>query len=110
MLNSLGESCYEGVKLLAALVGAARSTSLPDVCAVADTVSYEGARGLLHLHDRHLDQPVYLSVANGLEFDVLAQLERRRPRRRGRTPPVVGQDDQLCRGPPDDFGGRGAVL
>ena len=60
MLNSLGESCYEGVKLLAALVGAARSTSVPDVCAVADTVSYEGARGLLHLHDHHLDQPVYL--------------------------------------------------
>ena len=75
MLNSLGESCYEGVKLLAALVGAARSTSVPDVCAVADTVSYEGARGLLHIHDHHLDQPVYLSVADGLEFDVLAQLE-----------------------------------
>ena len=75
MLNSLGESCYEGVRLLAALVGAARSTSVPDVCAVADTVSYEGARGLLHLHDHHLDQPVYLSVADGLEFNVLAQLE-----------------------------------
>jgi ABC-type branched-subunit amino acid transport system substrate-binding protein len=75
MLNSLGESCYEGVRLLAALVGAARSTSVPDVCAVADTVSYEGARGLLHLHDHHLDQPVYLSMADGLEFDVLAQLE-----------------------------------
>jgi ABC-type branched-subunit amino acid transport system substrate-binding protein len=75
VLNSLGESCYEGVKLLAALVRAARSTSVPEVCAVADTVSYEGARGLLHVHDHHLDQPVYLSVADGLEFDVLAQLE-----------------------------------
>ncbi len=75
ILNSLGESCYEGVKLLAALVDTARSTSVPDVCAVADTVSYEGARGLLHLHDHHLDQPVYLSVADGLEFDILVQLE-----------------------------------
>jgi urea transport system substrate-binding protein len=74
VLNSLGESCYEGVKLLAALIGAARSTSVADVCAVAESVSYEGGRGLLHLHDRHLDQPVYLSVADGLEFDVLAQL------------------------------------
>jgi hypothetical protein len=36
----------------------------------------QGARGFLHLHNRHLDPPVYLSVANGLEFDVLAQLER----------------------------------
>jgi ABC-type branched-subunit amino acid transport system substrate-binding protein len=75
ILNSLGESCYEGVKLLATLIGAARSTNVADVCAVADNVSYEGARGLLHLHDHHLDQPVYLSVADGLEFDVLAKLE-----------------------------------
>ncbi len=48
MLNSLGESCYEGVKLLAELVRAAGSTELPDVSAVADSASYEGARGLLH--------------------------------------------------------------
>jgi urea transport system substrate-binding protein len=74
MLNSLGESCYEGVKLLAALVHAARSTGVPDVCAVAESVSYEGARGLMHVRDHHLDQPVYLSVADGLEFDVLGQL------------------------------------
>jgi urea transport system substrate-binding protein len=61
VLNSLGESCYEGVKLLAELVRSAGS--------------YEGARGLLRIHDRHLVQPVYLSVADGLEFDVLCQLE-----------------------------------
>ena len=36
MLNSLGESCYEGVKLLAELVRAAGSTELPDVSAVAE--------------------------------------------------------------------------
>jgi ABC-type branched-subunit amino acid transport system substrate-binding protein len=75
ILNSLGESCYEGVKLLAELVRSAGSTQVPDVCAVADSVSYEGARGLLRIHDRHLVQPVYLSVADGLEFDVLCQLE-----------------------------------
>ena len=74
VLNSLGESCYEGVKLLAELVRAAGSTELPDVSAVAESVSYEGARGLLHIRDRHLDQPIYLSVADGLEFDVLCQL------------------------------------
>jgi urea transport system substrate-binding protein len=74
-LNSLGESCYEGVKLLAELVRSAGSTQVPDLCAVAEDVSYEGGRGLLHIHDRHLDQPIYLSVADGLEFDVLCQLE-----------------------------------
>jgi urea transport system substrate-binding protein len=74
VLNSLGESCYEGVRLLAELVRAAGSTELPEVSAVAESVSYEGARGLMHIRNRHLDQPVYLSVANGLEFDVLCQL------------------------------------
>jgi urea transport system substrate-binding protein len=74
VLNSLGESCYEGVKLLTELVRAAGSTELPAVSAAAESVSYEGARGLLHIRDRHLDQPIYLSVADGLEFDVLCQL------------------------------------
>ncbi len=74
MLNSLGESCYEGVRLLAELVRAAGSTELAEVSAVADSVSYEGARGLMHIRNRHLDQPIYLSIANGLEFDVLCQL------------------------------------
>jgi hypothetical protein len=40
----------------------------------ATAVTYEGARGLLHIQDHHLDQPIYLSVADGLEFDVLCQL------------------------------------
>jgi urea transport system substrate-binding protein len=74
MLNSLGESCYEGVKLLAELVRSARSTQLADICAVADSVSYEGARGELRVRDHHVNQPIYLSVADGLEFDVLCQL------------------------------------
>jgi ABC-type branched-subunit amino acid transport system substrate-binding protein len=60
--GSLGESCYEGVLLLAAL-GAA-----------ADTVSYEGPRGLLRLRDRHVRQRIYLAEADGLDFTVLAQL------------------------------------
>jgi ABC-type branched-subunit amino acid transport system substrate-binding protein len=74
VLNSLGESCYEGVKLLAELVRSARSTELPEICAVGDSVSYEGARGALRVRDHHVAQPVYLSAANGLEFDVLCQL------------------------------------
>ena len=75
VLNSMGESCYEGVKLLAALIRSARSARVPDVCATSETVSYEGARGLMRVRDHHVDQPIYLSAADGLEFDVLAQLQ-----------------------------------
>lgn len=73
-LNSLGESCYEGVAMLAALARRAQTLDPGAMCAVADSVSYEGPRGELHMRDRHLDQRVYLAEANDLEFDVIAQL------------------------------------
>jgi urea transport system substrate-binding protein len=73
-LNSLGESCYEGVLMLAALARRAQSLDPADMCTVADTVSYEGPRGELHMQDRHVDQRVYLAEANDIEFDVIAQL------------------------------------
>jgi urea transport system substrate-binding protein len=73
-LNSLGESCYEGLLMLAALADQARSMNVEHMCAVADAVSYAGPRGELQMRERHVDQRVYLAEANGLEFDVLAQL------------------------------------
>jgi urea transport system substrate-binding protein len=74
VLNSLGESCYEGVVLLSALARRAGSLDVPALCSVADSVSYAGPRGELPMHDRHVDQRVYLAEAHDLEFDVLAQL------------------------------------
>ncbi|MGW0332552.1 substrate-binding domain-containing protein [Streptomyces sp. NPDC003011] len=72
--GSLGESCYEGVLLLAALVGQARTLDVRAIGAAADAVSYQGPRGLLRLQDRHVRQRVYLAQADGLDFTVLAQL------------------------------------
>jgi urea transport system substrate-binding protein len=74
MLNSLGESCYEGMLMLAALARRAGSLDAGAMSAVADSVSYAGPRGELRMHGRHVDQRVYLAEAHGLEFDVLAQL------------------------------------
>lgn len=74
LLNSLGESCYEALRLLAELVSCAGTTDVRRVCSVADSVRYEGARGALALQGNHLEQPVYLARADGLEFTVLATL------------------------------------
>jgi urea transport system substrate-binding protein len=74
VLNSLGESCYEGVRLLAQLVRRAGSLELDRICAVADTVGYDGPRGAVRLRGRHLEQRVYLAMADSLEFEVLDQL------------------------------------
>jgi urea transport system substrate-binding protein len=74
MLNSLGESCYEGMLMLAALARRAGSLDAGAMSAVADSVSYAGPRGELRMRERHVDQRVYLAEAHGLQFDVLAQL------------------------------------
>lgn len=74
-LGSLGESCYEGVLLLAALIGRARTLDVSAIGAAAETVSYEGPRGLLHLRGSHVRQRIYLARADGVDFDVVAQLD-----------------------------------
>jgi urea transport system substrate-binding protein len=73
-ITSPGESCFEGITLLAHLVTAARSTDVGRISSVADHVSYEGPRGAVRVQDRHLIQRIYLARADGLEFEVLAEI------------------------------------
>jgi len=73
-VGNLGQSCYEGVRLLHALVEQAQSLDVHAINAVADTVSYAGARGLRHLRDGHAAQRIYLAEADALEFSVVAEL------------------------------------
>ena len=73
-ITSPGESCFEGLTLLAELARAAEGTNVPRVCGIADTVAYEGPRGSVRVRDRHLAQRIYLARADGLEFDVLAEI------------------------------------
>lgn len=72
VLNSLGQSCYEAVRLLAELLGRAGTTDLPHVCLAAEGLVYDGPRGEVHLEGNHLHQQVYLARADALEFEVLA--------------------------------------
>jgi ABC-type branched-subunit amino acid transport system substrate-binding protein len=73
-LNSVGESCYEGILLLSALAERARSLDVRRMTAAAEAVSYAGPRGEVRMRDRHLDQRVYLAEAHDVQFDVVAQL------------------------------------
>lgn len=74
VLSSLGESCYEGVRMLAALASAAGSLDVRDLMRVMNIVGYDGPRGGVHMKDRHLMQDIHLARAEGLEFDVIASL------------------------------------
>ena len=73
-LNAVGESCYEGVLLLSALARRAGSLDVRKMTSAAEALSYSGPRGEVSMHERHLDQRVYLAEANDLQFDVVAQL------------------------------------
>jgi urea transport system substrate-binding protein len=75
VLNSMGESCYEAVRLLGVLARDAGSLDAQRLLAAGDgTVGYDGPRGAVHLRGRHLAQEVYLARADGVEFDVLTGL------------------------------------
>ena len=73
-LNSVGESCYEGVLMLSALAKRAGSLEVRRMASAAESLSYAGPRGEVFMHQRHLDQRVYLAEAHDVEFDVVAQL------------------------------------
>lgn len=71
--TSLGESCYEGVHLLGQLLDARRDVSEP-LHDVAARLRYHSPRGDVRLSANHVQQPVYLATAVGVQFDVAAQL------------------------------------
>ncbi|MPZ67716.1 MAG: ABC transporter substrate-binding protein [Pseudonocardiaceae bacterium] len=75
VLNSMGESCYEALNLLATLVRQARALDVRSLSHTAESpIGYQGPRGSVHLEDRHLMQRVYLARADGTAFDIVAQL------------------------------------
>ncbi|WP_243726040.1 substrate-binding domain-containing protein [Actinomadura rubrisoli] len=74
VLNSLGESCYEGVRLFTELARRAQSLDVRRMRELSDGLGYDGPRGPVEMRDRHLRQRVFLAAADGLEFDVIHRL------------------------------------
>lgn len=74
VLNAPGESCYEGLTLLSQLVSRAGGLGVPALAAAAPGLVYDSPRGTVAMAGNHLRQRVYLARADGLAFDVLAEL------------------------------------
>ncbi|MEM6464403.1 MAG: substrate-binding domain-containing protein [Pseudomonadota bacterium] len=70
-LNSLGESCYEGMKFLEALAKKAGSVDVAAFEASANGTSYDGPRGTATMSDRHVSKDIYLAEADGAAFRVI---------------------------------------
>ncbi|MEU7865208.1 substrate-binding domain-containing protein [Dactylosporangium sp. NPDC049140] len=71
VLNGHAEACYDGVRLLAGLAARAGSLHPAAMDATADGTTITGGRGTLAVKDRHVNPPVYLARADGLDFDVI---------------------------------------
>lgn len=75
-LNNIGESCYEGMLLFAAMAATAGSLDVREIERSAARLTYFGPRGEVRVRGVHTTQPVYLAGAEGLEFSVVDQLNR----------------------------------
>jgi len=69
--NTIGESCYEGVRFYAELARRAEALDVATLSRAARGMSYVGARGRSRMLARHLHTDIYLAQADGLEFRVI---------------------------------------
>lgn len=73
-LNNMAESCYEGILTLQRWHQLTRSPDLDRLIAASDSVGFDGPRGPVSLVGGVCQQRVYLAHADGLSFEVLADL------------------------------------
>jgi urea transport system substrate-binding protein len=69
--NTIGESCYEGVRLYSELARRAGSLDIETLGRASEGLSYIGARGRSHMLGRHLHTDIYLAEADGLDFRIV---------------------------------------
>ncbi len=69
--NTIGESCYEGVRLYGELAARARALDVAKLSRASEGLSYVGARGHARMRKRHLRTDMYLAQADGLGFHLL---------------------------------------
>jgi ABC-type branched-subunit amino acid transport system substrate-binding protein len=74
--NTIGQSCYEGLRLYAELARAAGSLEVGALGRASEGVSYFGARGCAEMRRRHLKTDIYLAEADGLDFKVIQHFPR----------------------------------
>ncbi|MGO9399042.1 MAG: substrate-binding domain-containing protein [Xanthobacteraceae bacterium] len=72
MPNTIGQSCYEGIRLYAELARRAGSLGVTDLSRVSEGLTYTGGRGRVTMYGRHLLSDIYLAEADGLKFRILA--------------------------------------
>src|SRR5262249_14200758 len=68
MPNTIGESCYDGVRLYAELTRRAASLGVAELSGASEGLTYTGARGRVTIRSRHLSTDMYLPPADQPTF------------------------------------------
>jgi len=68
VLNSIGQSCYDGLVFLHHAATAAGGLGVADLSAVADGMELESPRGRMRMVGRHLVKDMHLAEAEGVDF------------------------------------------
>ncbi|MBW4818778.1 substrate-binding domain-containing protein [Rhodococcus qingshengii] len=75
LITSPGESCYEGIRLLANLAERAGNFDVDSIkYHASDPMDYDSPRGHVRFEDGHLSQDIYIARAEGLDFEVMSRL------------------------------------
>lgn len=79
VLNSIGQSCYEGLMFLHRIVSAAGSLNVGKLCRVADGFEMTGPRGRMRMVGRHFVKDIHLAEAEGVEFAIRQSFPQVKP-------------------------------
>jgi ABC-type branched-subunit amino acid transport system substrate-binding protein len=71
VLNTIGQSCYEGLRLFAAMAQRAGAFDVASLTLASEGLSYMGPRGKVGVEKRHLRTAIYLAEADGLDFRII---------------------------------------
>ena len=81
VLNSIGQSCYEGLMFLHRIVSAAGSMDVGELCRIADGLEMTGPRGRMRMVGRHFVKDMHLAEAEGVEFAIRQSFPQVNPNR-----------------------------
>lgn len=74
-LNTLGESAFDGLTLLASLANKAGSLDVAAIEGIAEGISFESPRGTSTLNGRHVNQNIYVADGTGGAFTIVKAFE-----------------------------------
>ena len=74
-LNNMGQSCYQGIYLLAELARRSRTVEISAFDRSINNLELDSPRGVVTFRNHQAIQPINIARADGLDFDILGTLK-----------------------------------